>query len=154
MTKLVTDTVAPAIVAHSTVSSTVALTLRPTAVVGTYDFGSELHLDEALPGNIGSVVSDLENFFVDPANVLAAQLVKGVASVIGMSESDVKAALSASWTLYALLHNPTLPTDADTFCTSKANPASIPRAATKYPKLSRKLLLTDISSSSDLSFYP
>src|SRR5436189_4861662 len=41
----------------------------------------------------------------------------------------------------------TLPTDADIFCTSKANPASIPRAATTYHKLSRKLLLTDISPS-------
>jgi hypothetical protein len=104
---------APAIVPRAMVTATVPLVLRPTTAVGVYDFGAEFHFDEALPGRVGEVVSELENFFLDPADVLGEQLVAGVSDVVGIDPDDATAGLTTAWVLYALFQDPPLPIDED-----------------------------------------
>jgi hypothetical protein len=77
--------VAPVILGRSSVSVTMPLKLFPERFLGSYDFRTKLHTNEALPGSAGEIISDLNDFFLDPANLLADQLMTFVTAQTGVS---------------------------------------------------------------------
>ncbi|MBI5510058.1 MAG: hypothetical protein HY903_14975 [Deltaproteobacteria bacterium] len=106
--------VAPAIVGRGSVTVTVNLNLFPERFVGTYDFRTKLHTNQAFPGSTGAVIDELGGFFLDPANVIATELVTLLADQLGWTPADVERALAFGWISYAtLVADPVLPTDAD-----------------------------------------
>ncbi len=100
--------VSPPIVGRSTVQATVALSLMPESLVGTYDFGTRLHADEALPGQIGAVINELNGFFLDPANTLADYLVYYAVDLTGGDPTnptelaEMEDDLGDAWTIFAV----------------------------------------------------
>ncbi|MDP7040535.1 MAG: hypothetical protein QGI45_15360 [Myxococcota bacterium] len=88
--------IAPAIVGRAEVTVDMDLNLLPAMFEGTYDFGSELHLQEALPGDVGSTISTLDDFFDEPADWLAQQLLEQAAIQSGAAnQAGVIAGLDA-----------------------------------------------------------
>jgi hypothetical protein len=94
--------VAPPIIGRDSVSVVVSLGLSPARVEGVYDFGLELHTHEALAGEAGQVVDDLNNLFLDPADVLADELVAMLADLTGIDLGTLEGTLSAAWVFVAL----------------------------------------------------
>ncbi|MCK5688406.1 hypothetical protein KAI87_04000, partial [Myxococcota bacterium] len=83
------------------------LILDEPQIVGLYKFGSRLHTNEALPGDMGQVISDLNDLFFDPAGVLANYMVVEIADYFTSdpanptTPAEARAIIELGWVTWA-----------------------------------------------------
>jgi hypothetical protein len=94
--------VSPAIVGNSVVNIKVTLESDPVTKTGTYEFGTQLRLQEALPEPVENAIAIMEDVFINPIETLLVVALQEMGYSVDASTID--AFILGAEALYALLN--------------------------------------------------